>query len=93
MRWRLIFIWLFCQLCLIPAALRFWWAIFTAVDEAWEILLAFDRLGNVATNGDWRETISARANRARREGRRWGCVLCRLLDWVQKDHCKDAGGI
>jgi hypothetical protein len=21
------------------------------------------------------------------KGKRWGCVLCRLLDYVEKDHC------
>ena len=50
-------------------------------------LLWLDEGGNTLTGGDPGETISSRAAKARAEGRRWGCVLCRFLDWVQKDHC------
>lgn len=34
------------------------------------------------------ETISVHAARARQEGARWGCVLCRWLSrTVERDHC------
>jgi hypothetical protein len=36
------------------------------------------------------ETISARAATARDHGHRWGCWLCRFLDWLEADHCDDA---
>lgn len=36
------------------------------------------------------ETLSRRAGRARNEGKRWGCVLCRVLDAIQRDHCTRA---
>lgn len=36
------------------------------------------------------ETISSRAGKAQVKGKRWGCILCRFLDWLQKDHCKTA---
>lgn len=54
------------------------------------LLVALDELGNALTGGDPGETISSRAAKARNEGREWGCLLCRLLDWIQNDHCKDA---
>lgn len=56
--------------------------------RAWTLALGYDYLGSAATGGALSETISSRADRARDEGRLWGCVLCRLLDWVQKDHCR-----
>jgi hypothetical protein len=41
--------------------------------------------------GSFDETISERAARARNGGKRWGCVLCRVLDRVlspkKRDHC------
>lgn len=36
------------------------------------------------------ETISERAAKARNNGREWGCILCRFLDWVSPGHCDDA---
>jgi hypothetical protein len=35
-------------------------------------------------------TISARAETARFHGHRWGCVLCRALDWLDPGHCAGA---
>lgn len=56
-------------------------------DRAWMILQAGDRLVNAGSNGDPAEYISSRAARARRENRRWGCILCKLLDRVDPGHC------
>jgi hypothetical protein len=36
------------------------------------------------------ETISERSAKARNAGRKWGCVLCGLLDWVNPGHCDNA---
>lgn len=39
-------------------------------------------------NGDVGQTISLHAAVAQRANRRWGCVLCWLLNWlVQHQHC------
>jgi hypothetical protein len=53
----------------------------------WNLLIALDQFVNTLLLGDPDETISSRAAKAMLEGKRWGCVLCRLLDYVQKDHC------
>ena len=82
-----------CQVAAILAPIRALWAILVNPDRAFEILKAYDRLGNAALNGTGKETISSRANRAAGQKRVWGCLLCRLLDHIDKDHCKDSAGI
>jgi hypothetical protein len=72
--------------------LRYPSAALVAPDRAWRIAIGIDQLVNVAANGDEDETVSSRADRARAEGRRWGCVLCAVLDWIQTDHCQNARG-
>lgn len=55
------------------------------------VLVAFDQLVQAAANkGIPGETISARAGKAAARGRPWGCVLCRLLDWIEPGHCQGA---
>lgn len=49
-----------------------------------------DEGGNVLTGGSENETISERAAKARNEGKRWGCILCKWLDDVQSGHCDNA---
>lgn len=53
----------------------------------WNILIAVDQFGNALFAGDPDETISSRAGKAMREGKRWGCILCRALNWFERDHC------
>jgi len=48
------------------------WAIFTNEGRAWNILVAFDRIGNAAANDDDKVTISSRAAYARDAGKPWG---------------------
>lgn len=72
------------------AVLRYGWAIATNPARAWRIAVGFDQLANVAANGDEDETISSRAGKAARRGRRWGCILCRLLDKLDPGHCENA---
>lgn len=36
------------------------------------------------------ETISERSAKARNAGRKWGCILCGLLDRVNHGHCDRA---
>ncbi len=54
------------------------------------VLVWFDEGLNTLTGGDPGETVSSRAEKARMNGRTWGCVLCKILDKIQKDHCKIA---
>lgn len=79
-----------CWLSAWAGGLRMLWATFSNPAHAWDVAKGFDLLGNVATNGKLGELISTRAARARNDGRRWGCVLCRLLDAVDPNHCDDS---
>ncbi|SAK95948.1 hypothetical protein AWB76_07225 [Caballeronia temeraria] len=54
------------------------------------LLVLLDEAGNTLTGGSPNETISSRAGKAAEKGKPWGCVLCRLLNCIQKDHCKIA---
>lgn len=74
------------------AILRWLTMVVYNTDKAWNTSKAFDRTGNVLANGDWQEMISTRAARAMKEGRTWGCILCGILDWMEKDHCEDSVG-
>jgi hypothetical protein len=71
---------------------RFIWCAFMNHDRAWRIAVGFDQLANVSTNGSEDETISSRAGRSMEKGERWACVLCRLLDVFEKDHCRKSIG-
>lgn len=51
------------------------------------LLVLLDEAGNTLAGGSPNETISERAAKARAAGRRWGCVLCRLLGWINPGHC------
>jgi hypothetical protein len=87
---RLLAIWLVCVLASFVAMARMLVAIFVSPARAWLLAIAFDQLANTAFNGYPDETISSRAHRARSASRRWGCVLCRLLDAIDPHHCKQA---
>jgi hypothetical protein len=81
-------IFLACQFAHVVASL---WMVLAAIggrNRCRQIALGYDHLGNAVTGGQPGELISARANRARTEGRRWGCVLCKLLDKVDPGHCQ-----
>lgn len=55
------------------------------------LLIAIDQLANTVLAGNPDETISSRAHKAvlksRQTGKTWGCVLCRILDLVDPNHC------
>jgi hypothetical protein len=83
-----------CQVAALLAPIRAGWALLTNNgDRALEIIKGYDLLGNAVANGRYDELISTRADRARTEKRRWGCVLCRLLDKADPGHCARAGQI
>jgi hypothetical protein len=52
------------------------------------VLISVDQLGNAVLRGDPDETISSRAAKAELRGKKWGCLLCKFLDKLDKDHCK-----
>lgn len=52
------------------------------------VLTAFDQLINAILNGYPDETISSRAAKAARRGTPWGCLLCKVLDWIDPGHCE-----
>lgn len=59
-------------------------------DRAWPVAVANDQALNAALvgrPGSEDETVSSRAGKAAQSGRRWGCVLCRMLDWFDPGHC------
>lgn len=87
-----LLIWIACAAGAALALARMLWCAFTNQQKALAIAAAIDRAANVAGNGDNRETVSSRANRARAEGRAWGCILCRVLDTIQANHCRDSAG-
>lgn len=89
-RVQLLGIWIVCVLGAILILLRLLWCSLFSHDKAREIAKTISRAGNAAANGDGRETISSRAHRARSKGRLYGCVLCRALDWLDPNHCRDA---
>lgn len=92
-RVALLLIWLACVAGMPLILLRQLWCVAANPDKALTIAIDLDRAGNRATNGGQTETISSRANRARAEGRRWGCVLCAVLDWLETNHCRDSAGV
>lgn len=53
--------------------------------------LAFDLFAQALLNrGQVGITISARAETARYHDHKWGCILCKILDWMERDHCHNA---
>lgn len=81
-------IWLICVACCVISILWMLVAAFTGSPRYWVIAKGIDRTGNGTSGGKDDEYLSARANRARLEGRRWGCLLCRLIAIVQPGHCE-----
>lgn len=50
-------------------------------------LVLLDQALNTTLGGSPNETLSERAAKARNDGKQWGCVLCRVLNWVNPGHC------
>jgi len=57
------------------------------VNYLWNILISIDQFFNTLFGGNPDETISSRAGKARRNGKKWGKVLCTVLDKIDPDHC------
>lgn len=75
---------------LVFTALRYVTCIFTNPEKGWHVALMVDETCNVDANGRVNWTISARAAKAWYAGHWWGCVLCKLLDAMQSEHCAKA---
>jgi len=84
----LLVLWALCQVASAVAALWMLASILAGGTRVWTIAVAYDQLANAAFGGDEDETISSRAGKARRRGKRWACLLCRLLDALDPDHCE-----
>jgi hypothetical protein len=54
------------------------------------LFVAADQLLNVVFGGNEDETISSRVGKDARRGKKFACVLCRVLDWLDPDHCEKA---
>lgn len=54
------------------------------------IFVALSILVNAILGGAPTETLSFRAAKARDSKIRWGCILCRVLDSVDRNHCDKA---
>jgi hypothetical protein len=54
------------------------------------VFVGLDVFVNALIGGHPKETISSRAAKDRNRGRFLGCVLCKILDWIDKDHCDKA---
>lgn len=79
-------------LAFVLTVIRLAWALLVNVRMANRIALSFDQLANAAFGGNPDETISSRAGRKKKDGEKWACLLCRLLDVFEKDHCERSIG-
>lgn len=70
---------------------QLYWA-FRDPERTRGIAVRVDQAANGVLRGNPQETISSRANRARVQRKRWGCMLCKLLDWFKRGHCEDSAG-
>lgn len=84
----LVVIWALCQVAHAVASIWMLLAILSGSARAWRLAVSYDQLANTAFGGNEDETISSRAFKASASGRRWGCILCRLLDKIERDHCR-----
>lgn len=62
-------------------------SLFTSYKKFWKLAIGKDQNFNAALGGSEDETLSSRAGRSMLRGEKWGCILCKLLDIVVKDHC------
>ena len=79
-------------------AIKFVWCLVVKPSEAWRLAVSADQLANAAFNGKEDETISSRAGRHCRDSHpedreKWACLLCKLLDKLDPDHCNKSIGV
>lgn len=91
-RIQMVFIYPFIILACLLTILWLPVAILLGSDRAPRIMLAADRMTNTVFGGQAKETISSRSYRGQREGVKVWCILCKILEVVEKDHCKKSDG-
>ena len=89
-RLSMLGLWGLCQIAAVIASLWMLAAALTGSRRAWTIAVAHDQLANAAFGGHEDETLSSRAGKAAREGKRWACIFCRLLHRLDPNHCEKA---
>lgn len=52
--------------------------------------ISLSQLLNVVLGGDEDERLSSRAGKDARRGRKIACIFCRILHWIDYDHCEKA---
>jgi hypothetical protein len=62
-------------------------------DRTRRLAIGFDQTANAALGGSEDETISGRAHRERQSGVQWAVCLCRLLDVIDPNHCRNSEGV
>jgi len=87
-RLSLLGLWGLCQIAAVIASVWMFIAALAGSRRAWTLAVAHDQLANAAFGGHEDETLSSRAGKAARQGKRWACVLCRLLDRLDPNHCE-----
>lgn len=85
-RLALLFLFPLILLGLFLTVVRYLYCLVRNTEKSWHIALMVDELANVDANGRVNQTISSRAALARKSGRTWGCVLCKVLDYIQRGH-------
>ena len=53
----------------------------------WNLLIALDQFANAIFGGDPDETISSRAGKDQKKGRKWAIWLCWFLNKLETKHC------
>ena len=86
-RLSLLGLWGLCQIAAVIASIWMLVAALAGSRRAWTLAVVH-QLANAAFGGHENETLSSRAGKAAREGKRWACVLCRLLDRLDPNHCE-----
>lgn len=79
--------------CLLGAVIGLAWMLCSLLvggERYMRIAVAFDCAASACFGGDGHTTISNRAYSAEKAGRRWGCILCKLLDSIDPNHCENA---
>jgi hypothetical protein len=77
--------------CMLAALVGLIWmlcAVMADIARAQRLAVSFDQLANTVFGGNEDETISSRAGKEARKGKRWACLLCKLLDRFDPDHCE-----
>lgn len=81
-------LWLLCMLAAIVGGLWMLAAVLVNSTRAWRLAVSYDQLANTAFGGHEDETISSRAGKEARKGKRWACLLCKFLDRFDPEHCE-----